>query len=154
MAVYFHCASHKLNLAVVAACKIQAFKNAEAYVGEIARFFNYSAKRQRLLDRAMDQSNPVAKARKLKDACRTRWIQLIDSYVVFFELLPAVPIVYRRWSTQASFRNCELTGTGMERQSRKRMGFSTNCSLHLSWFALRSYLKLCVVSGASMHTER
>ena len=90
MAVYFHCASHKLNLAVVAACEIQAFKNAAAYVGEIARFFNYSAKRQRLLDRAMDQLNPVAKARKLKDACRTRWVQRIDSYVVFFELLPAV----------------------------------------------------------------
>ena len=26
----------------------------------------------------------------MKDACRTRWIQQIDSYIVFLELLPAV----------------------------------------------------------------
>ena len=47
-ALYFHCAAHRLNLAVVAACKIQSFKNAES-CGEIARFFfNYLAKRQGL----------------------------------------------------------------------------------------------------------
>ena len=50
-ALYFHCAAHHLNLAVVSACKIQSFKNAESYVGEIARFFNYSAKRQALWSR-------------------------------------------------------------------------------------------------------
>ena len=44
LAMYFHCAAHHLNLAVVSACSIQAFKNAESYVGEISRFFNYSAK--------------------------------------------------------------------------------------------------------------
>ena len=39
LALYFHCAAHRLNLAVGSACKIQAFKNAESYVGEIASFF-------------------------------------------------------------------------------------------------------------------
>ena len=34
--------------------------------------------------------NPVPKAKKLKDASRTRWIERIDSYVVFLELIPAV----------------------------------------------------------------
>lgn len=38
-AVYFHCASHRLNLAIVSACSISAFKNVESYVGEIAIFF-------------------------------------------------------------------------------------------------------------------
>ena len=90
MAVYFHCAAHRLNLAVVAACKIQAFKNVEAYIGEIARFFAFSAKRQRFFDRVLDVHLPNAKAQKLKDACRTRWIQRIDSYIVFLELLPAL----------------------------------------------------------------
>lgn len=37
MAVYFHCAAHRLNLAIVSACSIQAFKNTEAYIGEMAR---------------------------------------------------------------------------------------------------------------------
>ena len=44
-AMYFHCSAHRVNLAVVSACKIPAFKNAEAYLGEIARFFGSSAKR-------------------------------------------------------------------------------------------------------------
>lgn len=46
MAMYFHCAAHRLNLAVVSACSIQAFKNAELYVVKIARFSSFSAKRQ------------------------------------------------------------------------------------------------------------
>ena len=79
MALYTHYAAHQLNLAVVAACSIQAFKNAESYVGEIARFFKFSVKRQALLDKVMDTTNPAPKAKKLKDACRTRWMKQIDS---------------------------------------------------------------------------
>ena len=89
-AVYFHCASHRLNLAIVSACNISAFKNVESYIGEIARFFDYSAKRQRLLDTCMEKVVPEAKAKKLKDACRTRWVERVDSYVVFLDLLLAV----------------------------------------------------------------
>ena len=90
LAMYYHCAAHRLNLTVVSACNIQAFKNAESYAGEIARFFSFSAKRQRLLDVAIDSCDSTSKAKKLKDACRTRWVQRIDSYAVFLELLPAL----------------------------------------------------------------
>ena len=89
MALYFHCAAHRLNLAVVSACRLQAFKNAESCVGEIARYFNFSAERQHLLDKAIDKSESITKS-KLKDACRTRRVERIDSYVVFLELVPAV----------------------------------------------------------------
>ena len=89
-AVYVHCSSHKLNLAIVSACKISSFKNTESYLGEISRFFAYSAKRQRLLDKAVESVESSSKAKKLKDVCRTRWVQRIDSYIVFEELLPAV----------------------------------------------------------------
>ncbi|XP_062512799.1 52 kDa repressor of the inhibitor of the protein kinase-like [Corticium candelabrum] len=89
-AAYFHCDAHRLNLAAVSACKIQAFVNVEAYIGESARFFAFSPKRQRLFDKTMDKFLPKAKARKLKDACRTRRVQRIDSYTVFLELLPAL----------------------------------------------------------------
>lgn len=41
-AIYIHCAAHRLNLS---ACKIQVFRNCESYIGEIARFFKFSAKR-------------------------------------------------------------------------------------------------------------
>ena len=33
---------------------------------------------------------PSGKDKKLKDACRTCWIQCIDSYTVFLELVPAL----------------------------------------------------------------
>ena len=63
LAMYYHCAAHHLNLAVVSACSIWAFKNVESYVGEIARFFNFSAKRQHMLDVAIDSCNSTPKAK-------------------------------------------------------------------------------------------
>ena len=75
MAVYTHCAAHQLNLAVVSACTVQDRRNAESFIGEVARFFKFSAKRQRMLDQTMDLLCPAERSKKLKDACRTRWIQ-------------------------------------------------------------------------------
>ena len=89
-AMYFHCAAHRLNLAVVSACNTRAFKNAESCVGEISRLFKYSPKRQRLLDKAIDSCDSLTHSKKLKDACRARWVERIDSYSVFLELLPFV----------------------------------------------------------------
>lgn len=44
MAVYTHYAAHQLNLAIVAACKIQVFKNAESYIGsQIFQVFSQMA---------------------------------------------------------------------------------------------------------------
>ena len=85
-AMYYHCSAHRLNLAVVSACSTQEFKNVEAYVGEIARLFNYSAKRQQLLDRCIEHCDSTPKAKKLKDAYRTHWVERIDPYTVFLEL--------------------------------------------------------------------
>ena len=88
--MHYHCTSHRLNLSVVSACSIQALKNAESYVWVIARFFNYSAKRQRLRDKVIEACDSTPRVKKWKDACRTRWVERIDSYVVFLELLPAL----------------------------------------------------------------
>ena len=56
----------------------------------MARFFSYSAKRQRLLDKAIETCHSGAKAKKLKDVCRTRWVERIDSYITFLDLHEAV----------------------------------------------------------------
>lgn len=89
LAMYFHCAAHRLNLALVSSCSILAFKSAESCIGEIARFFSYSAKRQRLLDKAIEVKSH-SRANKLKDACRTRWVDRIESYTIFMELHEAI----------------------------------------------------------------
>ena len=88
----------------MSACKIQAFQNTESCIGEMARFFKLSAKRQPLLDRTLDIVTPVTHAKKLKDACRTRWIQHIDSYTVFLELLPAVHTALQAISCPSQFK--------------------------------------------------
>ena len=90
MALCIHCAAHQLNSSIVAACKVQAFRNAESCIGEIARFFKFSPKRQCLFDKVMESINPSPKAQKLKDTHRTRWVECIDSYIVFLELIPSV----------------------------------------------------------------
>ena len=56
----------------------------------MARFFHFSVKRQRL-DKAIHlcMADSEVKAKKLKDACRTHWVERIDSYIIFLQLLPA-----------------------------------------------------------------
>ena len=88
LAQYFHCTFYRLNLAVVSACKILALRNAESYIGEIARFFSFSPKRQRLLERAIDKLDSTPRATKLKHVCRTRWVKRINAYATFLYLLP------------------------------------------------------------------
>ena len=47
---------------------------------EIARFFQ-------LLEKAIDKVDPTPRAMKLKDVCRTRWVERIEAYATFLELL-------------------------------------------------------------------
>ena len=115
MATYTHCAAHILNLAIVSACNIQAFKSTEACIEEISRFFKYSAKQQRLLEKCIDCLGTTPKVQKLKDSCRTQWVERIDSYTIFLELLPAVQRQCKQFLLQASFLTLAQTGIGMEK---------------------------------------
>jgi len=103
MALYTHCTAHQLNLAVVTACSIQFFKNAESFIGEMARFFKFSAKQQALLDKAMDATISKPKTKKLKDARCIYWIQQIDSYIVFLELIPSVHKTLQAMTSPTNF---------------------------------------------------
>ena len=89
-AMYFHCAAHRLNLSVVSACSIQAFKNAESYVGEIARFSVSQPRDNVCYTKPLKHPITPLKLRKVKGSCRTRWVERFDSYAVFLELLPAL----------------------------------------------------------------
>ena len=86
LALYTHCQSHQLNLCIVKACSIPKIKNASGVISEIAKFFNYSPKRQHFLELVIESNTPTEKKTKLKDLCRTRWVQRIDSYTVFYDL--------------------------------------------------------------------
>lgn len=55
-AVYVHCASHTLNLCVVAACEVQSIKNMMATLVQICIFFSFP-KGQLELEKQMEEMN-------------------------------------------------------------------------------------------------
>ena len=56
----------------------------------VSRFFDNSPKRYLALDESIERECPEEKRRKLKQMCRTRWVERHESFEVFIDLL--VPI--------------------------------------------------------------
>ena len=93
LAFYTHCASYRLNLAVVSLCSIVAVRDSLNTISELSRFFAFSPKRQAMFESVIEKSNTVISAQKLKDVCRTRWIERIEAYETFFSLFPSLIMV-------------------------------------------------------------
>ena len=94
LALYTHCHSHQLNLCVIKACSIPNIRNANGVISEIAKYFNYSPKRQHFFEHVIDSVTPAEKRVKLKDLCQTRWVERIDSYLIFYDLyLPLIKVM-------------------------------------------------------------
>ena len=89
LALYFHCQGHKLNLSVMSFCEIQEVKTMMNHVQAVKTFFN-TPKREEVLSRKIASKNSDSKNKKLKDACRTRWIERIDSLEVIMAKYSAV----------------------------------------------------------------
>ena len=86
LALYLHCASHCLNLAVVSSLQVTSVRNMMGVVGRVFQFFAAHPKRQRALKKAKADTQPASTVHKLKDLCCTRWVQHIDAMEV---LLPS-----------------------------------------------------------------
>ena len=85
-ALYIHCASHCLNLAVVKSLQVSSIKNMMDCIGRIYQFFEAHPKRQRAFENAIARCEPASKVHKLKDMCRTRWVQRLDAIDIFQSL--------------------------------------------------------------------
>ena len=86
IAVYLHCASHCLNLAVVKSSQVASVWNMMGCVGRVYQFFAANPKHQRALEKVISDCQPSSTKHKLKDLCRTRWVQRIDAIQVFQSL--------------------------------------------------------------------
>ena len=86
-ALYTHCEAHRLNLCVVKCCSIREINNMMQCADSVSRFFDNSPKRYLALDESIERECPEEKRRKLKQMCRTRWV---ERHEVFIDLL--VPI--------------------------------------------------------------
>ena len=92
-ALYFHCASHKLNLCVAQSCKLSSIANVMDEVNSIAKFFNLSPKRQKCLEDHVQQYSNSLKS-KLLPLCQTRWVERINALEVALDLLETVVNVF------------------------------------------------------------
>ena len=91
-ALYTHCSCHRLSLAVVVFCGEQRVPNLMTNIKEISYFFNLSVPRKNCLEDKILLYCPESLKHKLKDVCRTRWVERIEGMDVFEELF--VPVYY------------------------------------------------------------
>lgn len=89
MALYIHCSSHCLNLAVSFACQISEIRNCMGTMQTISNFFGYP-KRLNILQSTITKIFPGEKSQKLKSFCPTRWVERHDAVMLFHELQPAI----------------------------------------------------------------
>lgn len=88
-ALYVHCMSHSLNLAISASCDVQDIRNCLGIIEKIYVFFK-TPQRQQVLDKNIDKICPDSKKSGLKKVCPTRWVERHDAVSVFTELIHAV----------------------------------------------------------------
>lgn len=88
-ALYVHCATHSLNLAVSTSCNIKSIRNCLGIVKKLYVFFN-TPKRQNVLISEIEISDTEFRVKTLKRLCCTRWVQKYDSMNDFYELFPVV----------------------------------------------------------------
>ena len=76
LALYFHCASHNLNLAVVKSIQVTAVRNMLGTVNKVLFFLLLIQNVKRHL---REERQPESRTSKLKDLCHTRWIDVFSS---------------------------------------------------------------------------
>ena len=67
-------------------CLIRDVDNMMQTADKICRFFNNSPKRQILLEGWIESTMPKINRKRLKELCRTRWIERHEAFEVFLDL--------------------------------------------------------------------
>ncbi|XP_074658629.1 52 kDa repressor of the inhibitor of the protein kinase-like [Tubulanus polymorphus] len=107
LAVYTHCYSHCLNLILNDCAKSTLVRNMVDCAEKVYKFFDNSPKRTDYLENVIKEVCPSTKQR-LKQMCRTRFVERHDAFEVFVELYPAIERCFSDMSTSQNF-NRETT---------------------------------------------
>ncbi|XP_061181206.1 zinc finger MYM-type protein 1-like [Saccostrea echinata] len=93
-ALYVHCKSHCLNLAVVHSCSNKSIRSVMTTVQEIAFSFDYSSKKLQTffdeLEADEATKEKMEKRTKLRTLCETRWTSRADALFTFKTSFPVV----------------------------------------------------------------
>ena len=85
-ALFVHCFSHRLNLAVSKGFEITSVNNMLEIAHKISDFFRLSEQRQLFFKTKIEELSPTSTKKKLRDPCRTRWVERIKDLEFFLEL--------------------------------------------------------------------
>lgn len=88
-ALYVHCASHSLNLALCSSCSVPEIRNAFGVIQEVCSFFRKSGVRSRVLREKISENSDLTKQR-LHCLCETRWVERHEAIQTFLELFGVV----------------------------------------------------------------
>ncbi|CAI6343853.1 unnamed protein product [Macrosiphum euphorbiae] len=118
-AIYVHCVSHSLNLALSNAAEVVPIRNAFGIIQKIYTFFN-TPKRQNVLQNNIETSTYNSNKTKLKQLCPTRWVERHDSVIIMKQmLLPVVAALeeIQSWNCTDSSSNAFLLLSGIRQSS-------------------------------------
>lgn len=90
LAIYMHCASHKLNLAISKACSLRSIRNAVGVMKEVINAIRESAKRMNWMREEIQEHHPQEMRLKLSKLCETRWIERHDAILQFLQVFDAI----------------------------------------------------------------
>lgn len=84
-ALYVHCSSHSLNLAISDSCDLPHIRNCMSTINKIAVFLQ-TPKRLNIFKLNIEKISPEIKKEKLIKLCNTRWVERHDAVLAFLEL--------------------------------------------------------------------
>ena len=91
-AEYQGCCLHSLNLVICHVCQIKSIQNMMDSCRELYSFFDNSPKRQVCLNAVIGALSPENKKRRLKNLCKTRWIERHSTFETIFDLYEYIVI--------------------------------------------------------------
>jgi hypothetical protein len=95
-ALYLHCASHSLNLAVGHACSVQLIRNCLGTIKETTTLFRASAKRTAHFTEVISEMIPGSRKTRLTRLCETRWVERLDCVIQFKDMYEVIVESLRR----------------------------------------------------------
>ena len=81
-ALYSHCCSRELNIAMVSSCSLVIVQNLFSVMNKVYKFFDNHPKCQYALNECSSM--------KVKSLCKTRWLQSIDAFHVFMDMFDSI----------------------------------------------------------------
>lgn len=89
-ALYVHCSSHSLNLALCHSCSVPCARNCIGIVKAVTTFLKASPKRTAVLQSCIKSNFPSTKWETLTAMCGTRWVENHNSLLKFKEIYKAI----------------------------------------------------------------